>query len=145
LEPQSPKLEKPCTPCDEATANNLKYRIATKYRTAHGTLVMRIVPRPHYRLDREAFIMLACKLRKDFGAEADVFVLIFDNNDAAKKYEDPSSQHKSPDWEQYAKSFKAFYGWKPKANQNFVLWDFNPLVAASEQTGYSVVDLCLSR
>ena len=146
FEPQSSKLGNLCAPCDTvtATANDLKYRIAVKYRNADGTLVMHVVPRRHFRQDREGFIVLACKLRKDFGAKADVFVRIFDNNDAAKKYVDPSSQHKPRDWQLYAKSFKAFYSWKPIANQNFVVWDFDPLIATSEETRYAVANLCLS-
>jgi len=95
-----------------------QYLIAVKYRNADGTLIMHVVPRRNVQLDREGFIVLACKLRKDFGAEAEVFVRIFDNNDSAKKYVDPSGQHKPPDWQIYAKSFKAFYSWKPKSKQN---------------------------
>jgi hypothetical protein len=147
FEPQSVKLGNLCTPCDAvaATANDLKYRIALKYRDADGTLVLHVVPGRHFQLDREGFIVLACKLRKDFGAEAEVFARIFDNNDSAKKYVDPSAQHKPRDWQIYAKSFKAFYSWRPKAKQNFVVWDFDPLIATSEQTRHDVADLCLSR
>ena len=135
-----------CTPCEAVnTTGNLKYHIAVKYRDAAGTLVLHVVPRRDFRLDEEGFIALACMLRKDFAADADVFVRIFDNTNAAKKYVDPSVQHKPRDWQLYAKSFKAFYSWNPKAKQNFVVWDFDPLIATSEQTRHAVADLCLSR
>ena len=106
---------------------------------------MHISPRSHIRLDRDGVIAFACKLRSDFAAETDVFVLLFDNESSAKKYVDPSTQHKSADWQTYAKSFKAFYSWNSRTHQNFVVWDFDPLLPTSQWKAYSHVDLCLPR
>jgi len=149
FEPRPLKLGNLCTPCDVVgmpmpdTENG--YRIAVKYRNADGILVLHIVLGPHFRIGAEGFIGLACKFRKDFGAKSDVFVRVFDNEDAAKKYVDPSSQHKPRDWQRYAKSFKAFYTWEPTANQNIVAWNFDPLNPYSDGARRTVADLCPPR
>jgi hypothetical protein len=121
----------------------LKYRVAVRYRNGNGTLVMHISPRGHVRLDRDGVIAFACKLRNDFAAESDVFVLVFDSESSAKKYVDPSAQHKPADWQIYAKSFKAFYVWNPKSHQNFIVWDFDPLLPADQMKVFSHADFCL--
>lgn len=138
------KPESPCTSCDSAVGiTELKYRVAAKYRNADGTLVMRVSPRRRVRLDRDGVVAFACKLRNDFATESDVFVRLFDNDSAAKKYVDPSAQHKPPDWQAYAKSFKAFCSWNSKTNRNFVVWDFDPLVPSDQQKSYLHADFCL--
>ena len=138
------KPESPCTSCDSAVGiAELKYRVAVKYRNVNGTLVMHVSPRSPVRLDRDGVIAFACKLHNDFATESDIFVRLFDNDSAAKKYVDPSAQHKPPDWQAYAKSFKAFYSWNSKTNQNFVAWDFDPLVPSDQQKSYSHADFCL--
>jgi len=138
--------ESPCTSCDSVVGiAEVKYRVVVRYRNGKGVLVMHVSPRSRVRLDRDGIVAFACRLRNDFATESDVFVLLFDNDSAAKRYEDPSDQHKRPDWQAYAKSFKAFYCWNSKTNQNFVVWDFNPLLPSDQQKNYSHVDFCLPR
>ena len=160
FEPQPLMLGNLCTPCDAVPMGQAKkqamqlladpdmeneYRIAVKYRNADGILVLHIVLGPHFRIGPEGFIALACKLRKIFGAKSDVFVRLFDNENAAKKYVDPSARHKPRDWQLYAKSFKAFYTWEPTANQNIVVWNFDPLTPYSDGARRTVADLCPPR
>jgi hypothetical protein len=147
FEPQPLKLGNLWTPCDAVPMPDMEngYRIAVKYRNADGILVLHIVLGPRFRIGPEGFIALACELRKDFGAKSDVFVRVFDNKDAAKKYVDPSARHKPRDWQLYAKSFKAFYTWEPTANQNIVAWNFDPLNPYSDGAPRTVADLCPTR
>jgi hypothetical protein len=147
FEPQPLKLGNLCTPCDAVPMPDMEngYRIAVKYRNADGILVLHIVLGPRFRIGPEGFTALACELRKDFGAKSDVFVRVFDNKDAAKKYVDPSARHKPRDWQLYPKSFKAFYTWEPTANQNIVAWNFDPLNPYSDGARRTVADLCPTR
>ena len=136
--------ESQCTSCESMIGiSELQYRVAVRYRNREGTLVMHIAPRSHVRLDRNGVIAFGCRLRSDFAAETDVFVRVFDNESSAKKYVDPSAQHKPADWQTYAKSFKAFYSWNPKTHRNCVVWDFDPLLPAGQLKANSHADFCL--
>ena len=95
------------------------------------------------KFDRDDLVALACRIHRDFPNEPDLFVRIFDNKNAAKKYEGPGQQHKSQHWEPYAKAFRAFYGWKPDAKEHWVTWNFDPLVQTSKSS--TSEDLCLSK
>ncbi len=145
VEKSGTKSETPCTSCESIAkaAGTAKYRIIVKYRNGDGSLVLHIVPQGKTQLDRDGLMATACKLRKDFAQEANVFVRIFDNKTAAKRWVDSSTQHKPPQWQTYAKSFKAFYSWKPKENQNFVVWDFDPFIRWDQQKNYAHADFCV--
>ena len=134
-----------CTPCEDVPTSTgaAAYRIALKYRNTEGTLVIHISSRA-IQFNKDALLKLACKLHHDFKKESDLFVLVFDDNKAARRYQDPGTQHRDANWKTYAKSFKAFYARKPAAKKHWIVWDFDPLVTFSDGEKYAAADLCLS-
>jgi hypothetical protein len=136
-----PRAAAQCTQCEKITSESreISYRVVLKYRNAKGTLVVHVSTGPS-RFDRVDLVALACKLHRDFTMEDDLFVRIFDDKHAAKRYESPSDQHKSPDWEKYARSFRAFYEWQPEAKLHAIVWGFDPLV---ENSDYKHEDFCI--
>jgi len=134
-----------CIPCAKpSTSKTARYHIAVNYHDGNGTRVIRISAQDN-RFDRDNLLELACRLHRDFGGEKKLFVLIFDNKAAAKKYVSPSDRHKPADWKSYAKSFRAFYSWNA-GSSHWIVWDFDPLVEASqvENSKRSTIELCLN-
>ena len=134
-----------CIPCDKhTTSKTTRYHVAVDYRDANGTRVMRISAQDN-RFDRDDLLELACRLHRDFDGESKLFIYIFDNKSAAKKYVSPSDRHKPADWKSYAKSFRAFYSWEA-GSSHWIVWDFDPLVESSQQerSKHSTIDLCLN-
>jgi hypothetical protein len=64
---------------------------------------------------------------------------------AAKNFADPGAQRKQTDWQTYASSFETFYSSNTKANQSYVVWDFDPLVPTGQQRNRAHVDSCRSQ
>lgn len=134
-----------CAPCENLKISNASvYQTVVKYHEADGTFVMHVVAE-HSHFGRDDMLELACRFHRDFAGEKKLFILVFDQKTAAKKYVPPSARHKPSDWANYARSFRAFYSWN-EGSAHWIVWGFDPLLEVSkiDSTQYSTIDICLN-
>jgi hypothetical protein len=95
-----------------------KLRVAVKSRTPLGSMLVIQASLDTKYLDENDLVTIACQMQKRYGHEKEFLLRIFDNYDAAKRYNSQGEGNSRAT----ADSFRAEYSFSSKTNAQELRW-----------------------